>query len=221
MNDQWTDRLSEYLDGELPAAERNALESHLPGCARCRAVLADLRGVVARAQALEDRPPETDLWPGIRAQLTRAPRGVRHDRPGRRRFIFTAPQLLAASIALVLLSGGGVWVALHPTAVDVAPAAGPPSSPQPGTPIRVTWTSQADQAVAELQEALLRTESRLDTGTVRVVRQNLAIIDRAIAEARAALQRDPRNRYLNLHLANTMRRKVELLRRINALVAES
>jgi hypothetical protein len=56
---------------------------------------------------------------------------------------------------------------------------------------------------------------------VRVVRQNLAVIDRAIAEARTALERDPANTYLNLHLADTMRRKVELLRRINALVAES
>jgi hypothetical protein len=56
---------------------------------------------------------------------------------------------------------------------------------------------------------------------VRVVRQNLAVIDRAIAEARAALQNDPANTYPNLHLADTMRRKVELLRRINALVAES
>jgi hypothetical protein len=28
---------------------------------------------------------------------------------------------------------------------------------------------------------------------------------------------DPANRYLNAHLANTMRRKVDLLRRVNAL----
>ena len=95
-------------------------------------------------------------------------------------------------------------------------------TPRPGTPITpVTWTSSTDLAVAELEDALARNESRLDTATVRVVRQNLAVIDRAIAEARAALQNDPANTYLNLHLADTMRRKVELLRRINALVAES
>jgi len=56
---------------------------------------------------------------------------------------------------------------------------------------------------------------------VRVVRQNLAVINQAIAEARTALERDPGSTYLNLHLANTMRRKVELLRRVNALVSES
>jgi hypothetical protein len=34
-----------------------------------------------------------------------------------------------------------------------------------------------------------------------------------------ALRGDPGNAYLNLHLANTMRRKVELLRRVNELAA--
>ena len=51
------------------------------------------------------------------------------------------------------------------------------------------------------------------------VRKNLAVIDRAIAEARMALRSDPGNAYLNLHLANTMRRKVELLRRVNDMAA--
>src|SRR2546423_14692201 len=69
MNDRWTDRLSEYLDGELGAADVAALEAHLPACADCRAALGELRRVVARAQALEDRPPATDLWPEIARHL--------------------------------------------------------------------------------------------------------------------------------------------------------
>ena len=53
MSDVWTDRLSEYLDDELPPGERAALEGHLAQCAECSATLADLRRVVARARALE------------------------------------------------------------------------------------------------------------------------------------------------------------------------
>lgn len=196
--DQWTDRLSEYLDGELAAGERSALEAHLATCADCSATIEELRRVVARAKALEDRPPRVDLWPGIHARLT----------PGRR-VSFSVPQLLAASIALVLLSGGGVWLALRPP---------PAPSPSPATVQTVRW-ARADAAVAELQEALGRNEARLDTATVRVVRQSLAVIDKAIDQARRALAADPGNAYLNLHLADTMRRKVELLRRANELAA--
>ena len=60
MNDRWTDRLSEYLDGELGAADSTALEAHLPTCTDCRATLEQLRRVVAQAQGLEDRPPTGD-----------------------------------------------------------------------------------------------------------------------------------------------------------------
>lgn len=215
MNDIWTKRLSEYIDGELDSAEQQALEAHLATCGHCYATLAELRQVVARAQTLEDREPAKDLWAGIRAGMIPAVR------PSGRRFSFSVPQLLAASIALALVSGGGMWLALKPVPPAVTPVAGtgPAGIREKIRP--VTWTSQTDQAVAELEDALTRNESQLDTATVRVVRQSLAVIDRAITDARAALLRDPRNTYLNLHLANTMRRKVELLRRINALAAES
>ena len=210
MMDQWTDRLSEYVDGELAAVEHSALEAHLPGCAACRATVEELRRVVARARALEDRPPRTELWPGIHARLT----------PGRRpavnprwRVSLSVPQLLAASIALAVLSSGGAWLALRSPTNVVTPA------PDQSTVQNAGWSLRADAAVAELEEILTTNEPRLDTATVRVVRQNLALIDRAITEARQALEADPANAYLNLHLAETMRRKLELLRRINAIAA--
>ena len=43
MSDVWTDRLSEYLDDELPPRERAELERHLLGCAECSGTLAELR----------------------------------------------------------------------------------------------------------------------------------------------------------------------------------
>ena len=219
MNDQWTNRLSEYIDDELDSTERAAIEAHLATCGRCYATLGELRQVVARAKALEDRPPTKELWVGIRAGLTQESeaRLTPGRRPGvSRRFSFTVPQLLAASIALVLLSGGSAWLALRQ---------GPTNTPEPiavtrpaGTRV-ASWTGSTDIAIGELEAALTQNEKRLDSTTVRIVRKNLAIINRAIAEARIALRNDPGNAYLNLHLANTMRRKVELLRRVNDLAA--
>jgi len=217
MNDQWTTRLSEYIDGELDRTEQAALEAHLATCGQCYATLGELRQVVARAKSLSDTPPAADLWRNIRARLTQGSETRRHA-PGSRRFSFTVPQLLAASIALVLLSGGGAWLALQPLASSEPTRFGG-STQRPRVAQVVTWTGHTDAAIADLQTALTQNEKRLDTATVRIVRENLAIIDRAIADARVALQKDPGNAYLNLHLANTMRRKVELLRRVNDMAA--
>ena len=216
MSDQWTNRLSEYLDGELDSTERAALEAHLATCGQCYATLGDLRQVVARAQSLADTPPATDLWPDIRARLTQGSETRRHA-PGARRFSFSVPQLLAASIALVLLSGGGVWLAVQQGPTKTA--AEPPVMTQSSTARVASWTGSTDIAIGELEAALTQNEKRLDSTTVRIVRKNLAIINRAIAEARIALRNDPGNAYLNLHLADTMRRKVELLRRVNDMAA--
>ena len=221
MNDLWTNRLSEYLDGELDSVERAALEAHLATCGACYATLSELRGVVAYAKTLVDSEPATDLWPDIRARLVQSSEPRRHASGVRsRRFSFTVPQLLAASIALVLLSSGGAYMALRPGTSKVTPQ--PAAVRQQGImTVANVDRGTTDAAIADLQATLTQNESRLDTTTVRIVRQNLAIIDRAIAEARIALQKDPGNAYLNLHLADTMRRKVELLRRVNDIAAQS
>lgn len=70
-----------------------------------------------------------------------------------------------------------------------------------------------DAAVAELQQVLHDHRADLDTSTVRILEQNLAIIDRALDEARSALENDPSNPYLNGHLAEQMLRKVRLLQK--------
>src|SRR5947208_9923017 len=107
MSDTWTEHLSEYIDGTLPEAERTALEAHLAGCAACRTTLEELRRVVARAQALDDRPPAADLWPGIAEHIGVVSLAARRvDGRGRRRLSFTMPQLAAAAVVLALFSAG-------------------------------------------------------------------------------------------------------------------
>lgn len=215
MTDQWTARLSEYVDGELEPDAQAGLEAHLVTCPACARVLAELEAVRAQAASLEDRPPARDLWPGIAARLGRAGRqaAVARRPLWRRRLAVSVPQLAAAALLLAAVSAGGAWLALDrggagPTAAGGAVAPGPET-------VRAALVGgpDYDRAVADLVELVARHRDALDTATVRMLEESLATIDRAIADARAALAADPANPYLNGYLAETLRRKLELLRR--------
>jgi len=240
MHEEWTDRLSDYLDAELADGERAAVEAHLRTCAACTAVLNDLKRVVARAGSLEARPPQADLWPGVSARLERiAPP---------RRISFTLPQLAAAAIVLMAISGtlaiklsspsttpgaaenmGNAVVAPRAAVSSPGPAGsvfpgptgvpGPDANPVPTsvvTPVGFA-DAQYDAAVADLERAVKNGRGRLDKATIEIVEHNLQIIDQAIAQARDALAADPANAYLSGHLVEARRRKLDLLRRAAAL----
>ena len=209
MHDEWNDRLSEYIDGELDPAERAGVEAHLAGCPGCRADVAALRAVAARAGSLTDTRPAADLWTAIAARIQSSPRRTSL---ATRRFAFTLPQLVAASLALIVASGGMVWIArMGGPATDFPPVLGEVRPANFGD-------AAFDEAVADLQATLEAGRGRLDPQTIRVLESNLEVIDRAIAQCREALHADPSSVYLNTYLAETRRRKLELLRRATALV---
>lgn len=111
MHEEWTDKLSDYRDGELSADERAAVEAHLRGCADCAAVLNELKRVVARAQTAGNavpRPPQADLWAGIAERIDRGNLTAFAPRPPRR-IAVTLPQLAAAALVVAAVSGGLAW----------------------------------------------------------------------------------------------------------------
>lgn len=222
MTDTWTGRLSEYLDGELTAAERQRLEAHLRECGACAQTLDELRAVTDRARGLEDRPPAQDLWSGIVTHIHADTRraapavGLGEQVPAwrARRFSVSLPQLLAAGIALMLVSAAGVWLGLSVRSPAAAPVTVAPPAPGVSPAVAVDFAiPEYHLAVTELERALAERRSELDPATLEVLERSLATIDQAIAEARSALAEDPSNRYINAHLAYALRRKLELLRR--------
>ena len=224
MTDLWTDRLSEYIDDELTPAERAALEAHLTTCGECAGTIAELRDVIERARHLPGRPPATDMWPAIEPRL-KGPRiavaGNRVAARANRRFTFTLPQLVAAGLALMVMSGGGMWVLVHGgRATSMPPVAATDAAREP----RMVNTGLADphydEAIADLQQALEAGRAQLDPTTIAILESNLKAIDTAIDESRRALAQDQDNVYLNNHLADARQRKLALLRRATALVGD-
>lgn len=228
--DEYADRLSDYLDDELDAGERQALEAHLAGCAECTRTLEELRLVVDRARELGPRPPARDLWSGIEPHVAR-PASLRPFRPrAPRRFSFTLPELAAAAVLVAAVSGA---VALRVATLrqpppapaqtaTVAPAAASDIdaravAPAPGVAQVSYADAQYDAAVADLEKALETGRGRLDKSTIAAIEQSLQTIDQAIDQARQALESDPANSYLSGHLVEARRRKLELLRRAAAL----
>jgi hypothetical protein len=123
----------------------------------------------------------------------------------------------AAAAALALVSATAVWLAVGKREVA--------NRPLPDTasvrPVSVSFDprGRADSAITELERILAEEHGRLDSSTVRILAENLALIDRAIDQARKALESDPGNAYLNDHLARTMRKKIDVLRRAADLAA--
>jgi hypothetical protein len=91
------ERLSAYLDGDLPSVELASVRQHLGQCAAC-ARRADELGALARAVRTLDAPePPATLWSAIEGELDRRPWWVMSWRT------FTAGALAGAAVAALIL----------------------------------------------------------------------------------------------------------------------
>ena len=228
MTTHCLDRLSEYLDGELTPTESAACDAHLAQCGDCRTALAELRLVIDVAKADPDQLPVTDLWPGVLDRMTPATPSV-VPFASRRTVVFTLPQLALAASLLIAVSAGVAYLAAgralsQPTTVQEDPiqAQAEPLLPASAEVERANFAdAQYDQAVSDLEKILVDMRDELDPRTIVVIERNLTAIDQAIREARAALDADPANTFLNSHLADARRKKLELLRRATMIHSTS
>lgn len=205
------ERLDEYVDGGLAEAEFQAMELHLAGCEACRREERLLRAVLAHAEALpEEKRPERDLWAGIASRIDEG--------TGRRRHTaWWNPVALAAAAAVVVAVSGALVVRQTRTP---APA---PRTVQGVAQLAAVRTSQAGlraaeseyaRATAELMQVLEQQRPSLSPETARTVEDNLRTIDQALAQVRAALEKNPTDQRLAHLLTATHQKKVDALQRI-------
>jgi anti-sigma factor RsiW len=220
--DPWVDRLSEYVDGDLDVVTRRDLEAHLATCAACRATRDELQRVVATARGIGYRMPERDLWSRIEAEVGPQRTAAPIPKIGPRHVTMSVWRLATAAGIVAALAGGLAWAVATRGAggaitvvqdTTVAPAASPPLPPS------AVAVASYREAAADLERAFEAGRGTLRPETMRVIEENLRSIDVAIAQADSALRADPGSEYLNQYLAETMQRKLKLLRRAVEITA--
>jgi anti-sigma factor RsiW len=214
--EQVRDVLDDYVDGDLAEAEFHEVELHLASCAECRQEERLLRSLLAQAAALpREMRPGRDLWPDLAARLrgTEGARGVVL-RPAVSRWMRPAA-LAAAAAAVVIAVAGGLWTRGPRPATPTAPAATllPVAAGTPGAPLLEAEREYA-RATAALMAAIDQQKDVLSPETRATLDANLKTIDDALAEVRAALQKDPANAQLTHLLTSTHQKKLDALQRV-------
>jgi hypothetical protein len=119
------ERLSAFLDGELPSGERAEVESHLAACAECAARLARLSAADDAAAALPAEAPEGyfDTFPSrVRARLESGRKAAVRTRVPAWTWAAAAALLLAVITPLTLRHGLRTEEEARPSASAPAPA---------------------------------------------------------------------------------------------------
>jgi hypothetical protein len=229
--DEYEELLPRHLENELAQDELERVERHLSGCRRCWAVRDELLDLARAAGELPLLTPARDLWTGIAERIETPVIALdtgEHavpKRPARRSY-----RLAAAAAALMVgtaattfavtrgIYGDGDIVAAEQAAVSPVSAASAYPLARPSG-IRLISNDQlgsADAAyareIAELRAALERRRPRLDSATVAILERNLTIIDSAIAQSKAALEKNPNSAMLSRQLDRALGKKVEVLR---------
>lgn len=200
-------QLSDYLDGELSPEACHQIDRHLGECLACRGELEELRSLTVMSAELEPEiRPRRDLWPGIEARID----------PSRSQSPPWWLQLAAAGIALAVLSVPlSVWWA------------GRQDEDLATTQIEVQddfVTTQAELARSEDGVLLARTDlitaierhrDVIENDTLRIWEDNMALLDQAIGELRAALNEDPQNLRLRMLLASRYQQERKLLQKVS------
>jgi len=231
--ERYTDLIGDEVDGTLDVRARPDLEQHLAACPSCRALLADLRRIRAAAGQLERLEPPAHVWPRL-ARRIEAERAT--GRPGGHRVGWLGPAwrfglAAAAVVAVAVVSGWAVWLVDHrgagpavqtPAAVS---AAAPATAAAGATPAAVAGelklaAEHYEKAIAGLQQIARAGEGSLDPKVAEALQQNLAVIDQAIAQSRAALQTQPASEPAQASLLDAFRTKVGLLQETIELINE-
>jgi hypothetical protein len=207
--------LSQFVDGDLTGDERATVVAHLDVCAACRGVMSDLERVRGTARFLGPVAPPDHLWLEVAGQIHMGgPQAVEPAAVERRRGRVTQWLGLAAALVVATLA---VYF------VDVARKARPADTPPSVDSVAQELTlalEHYDNAIADLQAIAQKNEGTLDPTIALTLQRNLAVIDSAFVDSRAALKTNPTSEPARETLLDALQRKIGVLQTTVALMNE-
>jgi predicted anti-sigma-YlaC factor YlaD len=212
------ERLGDFIDGLLDEEERRGVAFHLETCSECRDAVTSTRELLDHAAGLSPEiEPSRDLWPEIARRIRKKQAGPVRFRivPGIR---IGRPLAAAAGIAL-LVAASSLATAL--ILQQNEPETDEAMTGLAGGRVALAAFESAEtdyaEATRQLLEAYQARRDRLSPETVKIVEENLRIIDDALQKTRAALEADPSNSGLSDLTAATYQKKIDFLRRTLSL----
>lgn len=227
------ERLNDYVDGVLSAAEAREVEAELERDPAFREEECALRALLCEAQRLpKTAVPRCDLWQGIESRLCERVCGRTESARTAMRRLYRAS---LAAAAAVLIFAAGVWyaqdgqIALAPVVTKNSTQPNTVKTPEDAAPggdaanlapeVELASYEQVELEYASVREALRarldEARPRLAPETVRVVDDSLKTIDDAIKEIENALASDPGNHGLIRSLVAVYDQEVDLLRQVS------
>ena len=221
-----TEDIHALLDGTLGPIRAAELREHLDGCDACRALERDLRRIHDAAETLGDPEPPDHVWLQIAGRLRQE--GRVHDLPVPVTTVHHQYVWLAIAAALVLAVGASLIVLLPQF---LQPSNGSSSGMAQGNATGADAVQsgiedlrQAERllqsGIAKLKEGLGSDEQALPADVARTLDLNLQILDQAIADSSAAVQKDPQNVAARSSLFEALQRKISLLQNTLTLMNE-
>jgi Putative zinc-finger len=223
--------LPSLLDGEVDAAHREALDAHAASCDDCRALTADLRRIAQTAVTLDRHAPPRDGWTRLAQRLSQEPGFADAQRRGaparvmaRSSHYWTslavaATLIMAVGVTLVFVKRGLGTTSRTPPAATASNAAPSDLVESVESELQLA-AAHYEKAITTLEQVANQSDSPLDAEVMATVRQNLAVIDKAIDDSRTALRSQPESQLAQQSLFDAFRRKVSLLQDTIALMNE-
>lgn len=215
--------INDYVDGALAPRERADVGRHLDSCPACRQLVADLREVTRAATTLEQHEPPSRAWSRIeRAIALEAGRAPGVARASRARWLAVAAALVLATFVGLRFSPFGARRTTPDAPASIA--AGNAVNAVNAADALETEMRQAEQhyekAIKGLEEIANAEQGALDPGTAATLTKNLAVIDQAIGESRAAVRSQPASEPAQQSLIENFKAKIGLLQDTVALINE-